>query len=187
MGQNWVSNCWNIVVFDVVVFCYCCYICFCRCSCWSENVVDVFVVVVVVDVDPRNLPLKFRQNRVSNSWYIAYIEFLCCVGGWHQVIFMSSPNYVMLGWCWVELWLSWCYDNIEFYLTYKRWAYQKPNKNLQLFLPSLSMLKCSVMVWCDPVLSRALIRQREYLSVWIICRSCHATLQKSGDSYLTED
>ena len=29
----------------------------------------------------RNLPLKFHQNRVSNSWDIANIEFLWVVGG----------------------------------------------------------------------------------------------------------
>ena len=39
-----------------------------------------FVVIVdVVAVDPRNLPLNFGQNGVSNSWYIADIEFLCFV------------------------------------------------------------------------------------------------------------
>ena len=29
----------------------------------------------VLDV-PRNLPVKFHQNRVSNSWDIANIEFV---------------------------------------------------------------------------------------------------------------
>ena len=46
--------------------------------------VVVDVVVVVVDYDDyfvlffyhRNLPLKFHQNKVNNSWDIADIEFL---------------------------------------------------------------------------------------------------------------
>ena len=42
-----------------------------------------------------NLPLKFGQNRVSNSWDIADIEFLWVggvggVGGVFTVIFMSN-------------------------------------------------------------------------------------------------
>ena len=38
---------------------------------------------------PRNLPLKFGQNRVSNSWDIADIEFLWG-GVVCTVIFMSN-------------------------------------------------------------------------------------------------
>ena len=34
----------------------------------------------VLDV-PRSLPLKFHQNRVSNSWDIADFEFVWVVGG----------------------------------------------------------------------------------------------------------
>ena len=34
----------------------------------------------VLDV-PRNLPVKFHQNRVSNSWDIAGIEFAVLGGG----------------------------------------------------------------------------------------------------------
>ena len=55
----------------------------------------------VLDV-PGSLPLKFHQNRVSNSWDIADIEFVW--DGWSgkfKVIFMSNPTYVMLGWGWV--------------------------------------------------------------------------------------
>ena len=50
----------------------------------------------------RNLPLKFHQNRVSNSWDIADIEFVWVggVGGWglhsHYIV---KPNHVLrLGW-----------------------------------------------------------------------------------------
>ena len=50
----------------------------------------------VLDV-PRNLPVKFHQNRVSNSWDIAEIEFLWWVGV--QSHFMVKPNLVLrLGW-----------------------------------------------------------------------------------------
>ena len=38
-------------------------------------VVVVYVVVIVV-VNPRNLPLKFGQSWVSNSWDIPDIEFV---------------------------------------------------------------------------------------------------------------
>ena len=48
----------------------------------------------VLDV-PKNLPLKFHQNRVSNSWDIADIEFVWVVvvvvvggGGGCKVIFL---------------------------------------------------------------------------------------------------
>ena len=55
---------------------------------------------------PRNLRLKFCQNRFSNSWDITDIEFS---GGWWvvvvvcKVIFTSNPTlgYVRLNWGWV--------------------------------------------------------------------------------------
>ena len=50
----------------------------------------------VLDV-PRNLALKFHQNRISNSRDIAWV----CVGG---VVVECAK--IMLGWGWVELWLS---------------------------------------------------------------------------------
>ena len=42
---------------------------------------------------PGNLPLKFGQNKVSNSWDIAEIKFVWGVGGggewwWFTVIFV---------------------------------------------------------------------------------------------------
>ena len=49
----------------------------------------------------RNLPLKFHQNRVSNSWDIADIEFL-----WWWVVqshFIVKPN--------LALRLDWGFDN----------------------------------------------------------------------------
>ena len=56
----------------------------------------------VLDV-PRNLRLKFCQNRFSNSWDITDIEF--SGGGWWvcKVIFVSNPTlgYVRLNWGWV--------------------------------------------------------------------------------------
>ena len=60
----------------------------------------------VLDV-PRNLPLKFHQNWVSNSLYIGDIKFVWVV----VVIFTSNPTKVMLGW--VKLWLSWGFDNLQ--------------------------------------------------------------------------
>ena len=55
---------------------------------------------------PRNLPLKFGQNRVSNSWDIADIEFVW--GGWggveFTVIFMSNLQLqlrLFCSWVWV--------------------------------------------------------------------------------------
>ena len=44
------------------------------------------------------VPLKFHQNRVGNSGDIANI----C-----KVISVSNPTKIILGWGWVELWLSW--------------------------------------------------------------------------------
>ena len=53
----------------------------------------------VLDVH-RNPPLKFHQNRISNSWDIADIEFVW--GGWMggvcKVILSSNPTVVL---CWV--------------------------------------------------------------------------------------
>ena len=57
--------------------------------CQSESVLDV----------PRNLPLKFYKNQVSNSLDIADIEFVWVgvVGGVVcKVIFTSNPTNVML-------------------------------------------------------------------------------------------
>ena len=52
----------------------------------------------------RNLPLKFHQNRVSNSWDIADIEFVWVggVGGVHSH-YIVKPNLVLR--------LSWGFDN----------------------------------------------------------------------------
>ena len=56
----------------------------------------------VLDVH-RNLPLKFHQNRVSNSWDIAYIEFLWWWG--LQSNFIVKPNIVLgLGWGFDNSW-----------------------------------------------------------------------------------
>ena len=41
--------------------------------------VRVVVVVFIVFVDTRSLPLKCRQNLVSNIWDIADIEFVWLV------------------------------------------------------------------------------------------------------------
>jgi len=59
----------------------------------------------LVQDGPRNLPLKFGHNRVSNSWDITDIEFLWG-GGWGgggvvcTVIFMSNLQ-LQLGWGYV--------------------------------------------------------------------------------------
>ena len=66
-------------------------------------VVVIIAVVVFMDViDQRNLPLKFSQNQVSNSWDIDDVEFPV-MGGVGGVILMSNPTFVMLGWVVVEL------------------------------------------------------------------------------------
>ena len=49
----------------------------------------------VLDV-PRNLPLKFDQNRVSNSGDIADIEFLWGGGCMQSFFSVSNPTKVML-------------------------------------------------------------------------------------------
>ena len=58
-----------------------------------------------IQYSPMNLRLKFRQNRVSNSWDITDIEFLWGGGlGWGvQSHFHAKPNF---GWIVVELTLS---------------------------------------------------------------------------------
>ena len=47
---------------------------------WTLNTVDsslVVAVVVVVIIDgPRNQPVKYGQNQVSNSWDIAVVVFV---------------------------------------------------------------------------------------------------------------
>ena len=69
-----------------------------------ESVLDVL----------RNLHLKFHQYRVSNSGDIADIEFVWWGGvgggGWCAKSFSCLTQLeVMLGW--VELWLTWGFDN----------------------------------------------------------------------------
>ena len=59
-----------------------------------------------VQDSPMNLCLKFRQNRVSNSWDITDIEFVWVVGV--QSHFRVKPNF---RWIVVELTLSWGFDN----------------------------------------------------------------------------
>ena len=64
---------------------------------------NVTVTVKSVQNGLRNLPLKFGQNRVSNSWDIAEIEFVWVGGGWGgvcTVIFMSNLQ-LQLGWGYV--------------------------------------------------------------------------------------
>ena len=80
---------------------------------WDVTVVVVIVIVVVVIVvvvvfmdiiDPRNLPLKFCQNRVSNSWDIDDVEFpVVVVGGGGGVKSFSCQTQLLLCWVVVEL------------------------------------------------------------------------------------
>ena len=60
---------------------------------------------------PRNLPLEFGQNRVSNNLDIADIEFVwwVVVGVCMQSLFRVKPK-LRLGL--VELRLGWDFDNI---------------------------------------------------------------------------
>ena len=55
-------------------------------------------------IDPRNLPLKFGQNQVSNSWDIDDFEFPV-VGGGGGVKSFSCQTQLLL--CWVELSWGW--------------------------------------------------------------------------------
>ena len=64
-------------------------------------VVDIrgVVIVVIVVVDPRNQPLKFGQNQLSDSYILVTLS-LCAEmvdggGGWvevYKVIFLSNPT-----------------------------------------------------------------------------------------------
>ena len=68
---------------------------------------------------PRNLPLKFHQNRVSNSWDIADIEFVWVGwGGWCRVILLSNPTLVLrLGWGFDNSWgLLWVFMTFSCHL-----------------------------------------------------------------------
>ena len=66
---------------------------------WAPILGSILGSISVLDV-PRSLHLKFHQNRVSNTCYIANIEFVRWgVGGVVcKVIFMSNPTkgYVRL-------------------------------------------------------------------------------------------
>ena len=57
---------------------------------------------------PRNLPVKFGQNRVSNNWDIDDIEFAMVGGGGMPSHFLVNPNFWL---CYVKLWLSLGFDN----------------------------------------------------------------------------
>ena len=65
------------------------------------------------------VPLKYGQNRVSNSWDIAIIEFPVdggnggCGGGGVQSHFHVKPNLVEVKFSCIELWLSF-YTHIEY-------------------------------------------------------------------------
>ena len=69
---------------------------------------------------PMNLHLKFHQNWVSNTWDIANIEFVWWGGGCAKSFSCLTQLKVMLGW--VELWLSWGFDNIWFDIGFKFWV-----------------------------------------------------------------
>ena len=102
--QNRVSNSWDIA--DVELWAN---------VTWTNVAWTNVTMESVLDV-PMNLHLKFHQNRVSNSWDIANIEFLWwwwgVVGGWFAKSFSCLTQLkVMLGW--VELWLSWGFDNLH--------------------------------------------------------------------------
>ena len=69
-----------------------------------------------VQDSPRNLYLKFGQNRASNSWNIMDIEFLWGGGGGGvcTVIFMSN----------LQLQLGWGYVVVELGFWQWRWTKQ---------------------------------------------------------------
>ena len=82
---------------------------------WVQYWESILDAISVIDV-PMNLHLKFHQNRVSNSWDITNIEFVWGGGvgwvGWCAKSFSCLTQLkVMLGW--VELWLSWGFDNFK--------------------------------------------------------------------------
>ena len=94
-----------------------------------------------VQVGPRNLRLKFCQNRFSNSWDIADIMFLVVeqprLIWWAataymvvcKVILTSNPTlgYVRLNWGWVGVWTTFFIDkifqfiNCQDYVVYGWW------------------------------------------------------------------
>ena len=81
----------------------------------------------VLDV-PRNLCLKFHQNRVSNSWDIVDIEFVWLGGEMGWVVFAKSFSRltqleVISGW--VELGLSWGF--------HKNWTLSMPYFSFSIF------------------------------------------------------
>ena len=65
-----------------------------------------------VQYGPRNLLLKFGQNWVSNSWDIAYIEFVWVGGRWMGGGLNSFYCQTQLRLCYFELRLIWGFDNI---------------------------------------------------------------------------
>ena len=73
---------WDQTSFDSNIFLYpkiCCAKKYC-CSCFFVVVVAALVNVDVVFVDPKNLPLKLGQNRVSGWWWWVVV-LVVMVGG----------------------------------------------------------------------------------------------------------
>ena len=71
----------------------------------------------IVQDGSRNLPLKFGQNRVSNSWDMLCLNYLPgWVGGWLEKmgIKLSQPQFE-LKLSWVELRLSLAIDYLKTY------------------------------------------------------------------------
>ena len=98
----------------------------------------------ILDVT-RNLCLKFHQNRVSNSWDIADIEFVRwwvvvgVVGGYAKSFSCLTQLKVMLGW--VDLWFGWGFDNKRFRTECAQFSsltLSVSTLNLQSFLVSTS-------------------------------------------------
>ena len=120
----------------------------------------------VLDV-PRNLRLKFHQIRVSNSWDIADFEFVWWVG-WYAKSFSClclTQLKVMSGW--VELWLSWGFDNFLFVsLT---WLIKGP----MLLLPSCIFVKKEICVTCElKELERQCSLKGEMRVTWFRSTAC---------------
>ena len=78
--------------------------------------VSVVIVVIIVVINPRDQPIKFGRNHISNRWDIADVEFPVEGGWWWwcKVIFVSNPTLVMLGWVVVGLgfWQKFDLDSI---------------------------------------------------------------------------
>ena len=97
---------------------------------------------------PRNLPLKCHQICVSNSWYIADIEFVFWVVC--KVIFMSNPTFfsVVLCLCWSCVGVVTIWKQPQNFWWPQKYGEQSP-ENLQIFLGTMRAFQKVPTLFCD--------------------------------------